>query len=665
MTSDIALEQRRGLRVSPLLVRTEADLKEAVAHLERWDHFVIDVETTSLSTASNEVVWVGFAVPDRVVLIPMGHPTGVMITPQVVEQRLPPEDQRRVLKSGKLSEAKVRTVVPAVYEDPGPQLRPDIAMAGLEPLLFSDRLKVNHNLKFDLESLTKYFGATPPGPYYDTLLMTHLLDESLPRYDLKSLVMDWLRVPQNPNVRAAFYENLGKKVIKEQPIDKVARYLAKDVWYTHLFRQAHDGMLRRDPALSAAFDIEMDFYPVIMDMELRGCRIDTDMLAERGDQLKAERKYLEHQIWTACGKQFPLTNNDDKRDVLFLPKKDGGQGLKPLTFTPKTHKPQLNQDTLAHYAPKNELARLMLEWSEKEKMIGTFIDGLTEKLVDGRLHTSFRQNGTVTGRLSSAGPNLQQIPRGDMIRATFVADPGHLLVVADYDQVELRAAAYLSQDKEMIRVFQEGQDIHARAAAAMLGIPLEDVTEDQRQVGKTQNFGTLFGAGTAKIQQVARCTEEQADEFIDRYYAEFSGLGAWKTKMVSDARKTIKKHKIPYTSIPPYGRKRRLPDLFAEEFRDRGRAERQVVNAVVQGFAANIMKIAMINLREALLGTPMEILLTVHDELHVQAPEHMVEEALEIVVTTMSGVTYNGAPILGNVPLTVAGGYGARWSEAK
>ena len=359
-----------------------------------------------------------------------------------------------------------------------------------------------------------------------------------------------------------------------------------------------------------------------------------------------------------------------KRKYLFGPKKDGGQGLKPMTFTAKTNTPQLNQATLEHYAQENELAALMLEWADKDKIIGTFIEGLTEKLVKGRLHTSFNQHRTVTGRLSSMNPNLQQIPRGDVIRDAFIADEGRLLVVADYDQVELRCAAFLSNDAEMVRVFREDLDIHAQAAAAMLDVPLEEVTKDQRQVGKTQNFGTLYGAGPQKIATVADCSMEQAQEFIARYFEQFAGLSAWKDAMILKARKTGRRNDnkmIPYADIPPFGRRRRLPDLYAEEMRDRSRAERQVINSIVQGFAASVMKCALIDLRENIIesGLPIDILLNVHDEVVVQAPENMIEEAKALVVNTMSAVTYNGDPILGPVPLTADAGIGKSWSEAK
>ena len=654
-------------RLSPFVIRTREQLEEALAHVLTYDEFVVDVETNFAHPKVNEVSWVGLSVPDKIVLIPMGHPKGVLLTPPYTEKRLPPEEERKILKSGKLSNLKKPYTIPATFADPGPQLRQDVVFEILKPLFFSDRTKIGHNLKFDLESIAKYYGGKiAPGPYVDTILLTHVLDENLDRYGLKELIMDWLRVPPNPETRSKFYPNLGKIGVSEQPIDEVAKYLAKDVWYTYLYYKNHMSLLKKDKDLLRTFEIEMGLYPVLMDMELYGIHIDDDLLRKRGEELEYERSAIAGRIWSICGTQFPISNPTEKRKYLFGPKKDGGQGLKPLTFTAKTNTPQLNQATLEHYAKENELASLMLEWSEKDKIIGTFIDGLIEKLVRGRLHTSFNQHRTVTGRLSSMNPNLQQIPRGDMIRDAFTADDGHLLVVADYDQVELRCAAYLSNDSEMVRVFRDNLDIHAQAAAAMLDIPIEEVTKDQRQVGKTQNFGTLYGAGPQKIAIVADCSMEQAQEFIARYFEQFAGLSEWKDAMILKARNTGRRSKlVPYADVPPFGRRRRLPDLYAEEMKDRARAERQVINSIVQGFAANVMKLAMIDLHKQTVGTPIQILLNVHDELVVQAPEAMVEEAKNLVVSTMENVVYNGQPVLGEVPLTAEAGIAKRWSEAK
>ena len=659
----------RVLSSTPRVVRTEQELIEAIEHVSTFDHFCIDVETDFNPPKINEVVWVGLSVPDRVVLIPMGHPLGPICVPAHKEKRVPPVGERRILKSGKESLAKKEYRVEATYYPPGPQLTPDVVFHHLEPLLFSDRVKIGHNLKFDLQSVAKYYeGRIPPGPYRDTLVLTHVLDENLVSYSLKPLVMDWLHISKNPDVRKKFYPNLGRLGVLEQPLDEVAKYLAKDVWYTLMFYRDNWRLLCKEPELLAAFDLEMKLYPVLMDMELTGVRIDWQLLAERGAVLKAEVQEITERIWDICGEEFDLTLPSKKRHYLFGKKSEGGQGLKPLNFTAKTNQPQLNQEVLEHYADTNELAALLLQYSEKEKVISTFITGLSSKLIEGRLHTSFKQHGTVTSRLSSSQPNLQQIPRGTMIRDAFIPSPGNVLLVADYDQIELRCAAYLSQDPEMMRVFVEGLDIHAEAAAAMLDLDLADLTSEQRQIGKIQNFGTLYGAGPDKIAVVADCSKEMAEQFISRYYEKYAVLTKWKNDIVVQAKNRGDRNDprcIPYATIPPYNRRRRLPDLYSDQYGLRARAERQVVNSVVQGFAAYVLKHALIDLHAVLPSVGAKLILNVHDEIIAECPTETADEGMGLLTSTMENVPYNGLPILGQVPLTVKGSIATRWSEGK
>jgi DNA polymerase-1 len=666
--AQVGMGEGNARPLTPFVVRTEAQLAEAVEHVRQWPVFTLDVETNGLHVMVNQITWIGLAVPDRVVLVPMGHPRGKLLTPAYTERRLPRESERKVLKSGRLSLAKKITPVPATYAEPGRQLRQDVVFEALQPLLFGSATKVGHNLKFDLESIAKYYGGRiPPGPYFDTLIMTHVLDENRTyrgqKYDLKSLVMDWLGLPKKAEVRKEFYPDLGKS-LGEESLEAAAHYLAKDVWYTHLYRLAHIDKLRSRPKLWDTFQIEMDLYPVLMQMEQNGINIDTDTLEERGAALAQERDAIATKIWDICGEEFPVSNTNKRRHFLFAPKPHG-QGLLPLSFTKKTNTAQINTETLEFYAPTNYLACLFLDWMDKEKIIGTFIEGLEKQIVAGRLHTSFNQHRTVTGRLSSNSPNLQNIPRGDLIRGTFVSDPDHVLVVGDYDQIELRCAAALSNDAEMIKVFQQNQDIHTQAASTMYQIAPEDVDAQQRQVGKTMNFGTLYGAGPRKVAAEAGVDVDTGIAFINRYYTQFSGLASWKAKVVGQAKRRGKDGKMPYAEIPPWGRKRRLPDLFSVDDEERKRAERQVVNAIVQGLASNIMKVAMIDLHPRLDGTPHLLLLNVHDELVLQSPVGQEDEGRQLLVEAMEGVQYNGGPILGAVPLTVDTGIGKSWSDCK
>lgn len=666
--------------LTPHVITTHDELEGVVQQLLLYDAFVIDVETTFDGPHQNEIKWVGLASHGTATyLVPIQHPNGLLLVAEHTEKRLPPDEERKVLKNGKLSEAKRDYRVPPVFQEAPKQLYAGEVFDILEPLLFSDRQKIGHNLKFDLLSIAKYYGGTvPPGPYHDTIIITHLLNENLIEYGLKPTILDWFNVGvyqvdgkrvTNKYIRESFYPNIGKQGIEGFPINTVAGYLAQDVRYTWLLWNKRYPMLK-DHGLEDAYSLEMALYGVLMDMECAGVSINLTHMSYVKDDLERQIRDIEHDVWRMAGVQFPLSNTNKKRDLLFLPKKEGGQGLKPIGYTPKDKKPILNQATLEKYRDTNQMAALFLQWSELEKLRGTFIEGLSSHLIKGKVHTSFKQHSTVTGRLSAADPNLQQIPRESSIRELFIPDPGHVFVVADYDQIELRCAAFLSQDENMMNVFIEAQDIHRAAAAAMYNKALEDVTPEERQAGKSQNFLTLYGGGAAKLARVAKVDVDQAERFIARYYVMFPGLLEWKKKVVTDAMGRGDRNNLPtstpYVTIPPVNRRRRLIDLFSFDQYERFRAERQAVNAVVQGFASNVMKQALIDLSQTLPANS-RMLLTVHDEVIVQTPlDDNPNEIRTLVESVMADVKcLQGLPILGNVPLIASANIGSSWAEAK
>jgi DNA polymerase-1 len=658
-------------RAVPHLITTVEELREAVAYLLTQPHFVIDVETTFGNAHTNEVLWVGLGARAAVYLIPINHPIGYVDVPEHVEMRIPPENERKVLASGALSKAKRRYKVPTSFTERLDQLPPGVVFAELEPLLFSDRGKIGQNTKFDLISVSKYYGGNiPPGPYHDNIVITHLLDENRMKYDLKTVTMDWLDVPQSR--RAAFYPNLGRSGIEIEPVDAVARYLAKDIRYTWLYFRNQFPRLAKQ-GLTEAYKVEMDLYGVLMRMECNGFPVDGKRMDVVKSELEEELRSVAGEAWSIAGYQFEMTNLNIKRDLLFNPKKLGGQGLKPKSYTEKTNTAQLNKATLEYYAERgNRLAQVFLEFSALEKLRGTFIEGLGKHLIDGRIHTSFKQHGTVTGRLSAHQPNLQQIPaRGDgaIIREMFVALPGKSLVVADYDQIELRCAAFLSGDTAMMEVFKQGQDIHRAAAAAMYTVDMDEVTKEQRQAGKGQNFLTLYGGGAAKLARTAGVDVPTAELFIKRYYQQFPHLGAWKDSLVEAAqragRRTDPFRYPPYVLIPPFNRRRRIPDLYSPHEYDRYRGERQAVNAVVQGFASYVMKLALIELDRQLPSLDAVMLVTVHDEIVVMCDVDTAVSVKDTVSAIMGSVTLAGEPILGEVPLVASADIGRTWAEAK
>ena len=560
----------------------------------------------------------------------------------------PYPDPRGMTKLGKPSQRQISHTLPAEYAEPPKQLYPHEVCGAIETLLWSDRAKIGHNLKFDLLSLAKYFDHQyPPGPYHDTIVIRHCLEEELGIYKLKHLTCEWFDIPWQK--RAKFYPELGEAGIENFGLDVVARYLAKDCRYCWMMKQAFYPLLAKRGVLDT-YEFEMSMYPTIMDMEYAGFPVDTSNMDLVRADLESQQTKLKEEAWSKAGDEFPLSNTDAKRWVMFgegtyvcgkNKRALKSQNLKVISRTKETKIPQVTQAVLEHYSDKgNRMASLFLEWSISEKLRGTFIEGLGSFLYrdgDGlpTLHTGFKLHGTKTGRLSSAEPNLQQLPRGSTIRKLFVAGDDHVLIVADYDQIELRCLALAAEEPAMIEIFRQGRDIHREATSVAMRIDPAKVTPDLRQVGKTLNFATGYGAGAERIAAVAGVSKKRGQQFLDRYYHEFSALEPWKAALLREARDrcemTDPLRFPPYVEIPISHRRRRLPDLMPLLVDNKGallRAERQAVNAYVQGFAANITKLAMRQLHVELAELPAQILAQVHDEIVVRVHKSALDEVL-------------------------------------
>jgi DNA polymerase I-like protein with 3'-5' exonuclease and polymerase domains len=701
--AQVGVGDRPHLRYPKVITEITA-VHAAVENLLADDVFCFDVETNeptgSPNPRVNEVTWIGLGGPGQVYLIPMGHPKGVTLVREHKE-RTPaytlfgPEDPRSYTKTGKISMRLIEHTVPAVFARPPDQLTPAEVFDALRPLFFSDRAKLGHNVKYDLQSIAKYYeDEIPPGPYHDTILIRHTLAEDLTDYGLKPTTCDWLGIPKVQ--RKTFYPDLGKQGVHNFGLDDVARYLAKDIRFCWLqFCHFFPRLVRK--GLLPIYEFEMTLYPVLMEIEQRGFSVDSSRLDTVRVDLEKRIHELEEQCWLLAGDQFPLSNTDAKRWIMFGEGKPAfgtdmnpasptymrstkrplrSQRLRVITRTEETEVPQITQAVLTHYADRgNKMAEWLLEWSLLDKLRGTFVEGLSALLTDTggalpTIHTSFKQHGTTTGRLSSATPNLQQLPRGSTIRDLFVAGPGGILIVADYDQIELRCCAAQSGDKSMTKVFMEGRDIHSEATAAALRIPAADVSKDMRQVGKTLNFAALYGAQAGKVAAVAGGSKQRGEQFLNRYYKEFSEIIPWKVRVLKEARARGDRASPfthpPYVAIPPIGRQRRLPDLYSPYDNWRWYAERQAINAMIQGFASYITKMAMLALQEQLADLPAAMVVQVHDEVVVWTLEDRVDEVLPLVVSTMSDIRgTDGIPILGEIPLLVSAEVGYSWAEAK
>jgi DNA polymerase-1 len=608
-------------------------------------------KSLALDPLRNEVFWIGLATAGKSWAIPMGHKRGVILTPEEIGDgtTTPPPGYRKVLKNGQESMAKAKYVIPATYADAPEQLNKADVFRALKDLFFDEALvKIGQNVKFDARSISKYYGGDiPVGPYADTMLMQHLVDENLMSYSLENLIM------KNYDKHDAYARD-GKlgKIIDLVPYDKAVRYVHLDVRWTWLLHQRlwpkicnHEGLLR-------CFYQDSQVLEVIMHMENNGIPVNERQLVNLGKELddKLQHILLDLSDYTPIG--FNPDSTKHKQQFLFNKKREGGLALKPHKTT-ATGQPSVDEESLKVLEHKHPAITMLLGWAETKKLKSTYVDGLIPQLNQGRLHPSFHLHRTATGRLSSSGPNLQNIPRDSSIRNLFVAPEGQIMLVADYDQIELRVMAMFSQDKELLNVFNNNIDIHTGAAALLFGKAVEEVTSEERQIGKGVNFLTAYGGGAGKLARTTGIPFEQAQHMIQEYYRQFSGLTEWKQKVVAQGRR------LGYVETIT-GRRRRLPDLNSMNSELKSRAERQAVNAVVQGSAADLCKQAMIDIDRAFKGTNLKVLVQVHDELVAVAPEDEAVEMQELFIKAMGHDT-----IIQGVPLRVSCDMAATWGEAK
>ena len=603
----------------------------------------------ALNPLLNDVFWIGLATKGHSWAIPMGHSVGEVIVPEEVGDgtTVPPTGYRNLLKKGEESMAKAKYRIPAIMSEPPKQLSRSDVFEALRPLFFSDLVKIGHNVKFDARSISKYYGEVPPGPYADTMLLQHLVNENLMSYSLEQLIM-WNYDKHDAYARDG---KLGK-IITHVPFSKAAHYVHLDVRWTWMLYQRLWRKVKLDTTLMECFYQDTEVLRILMNMENKGIPVNQRNMTTLGKELDGKMR----DILLALSEYTPAGFNPDstkhKQQFLFNKKREGGLSLKPHKLT-KGGAPSVDEETLRTLENKHPAVALLIEWSETQKLKSTYVDGMLPKLNNSRLHPSFHLHRTATGRLSSSDPNLQNIPRDSNVRSLFVAPDDHILLVADYDQIELRVMAMFSQDKELLHVFNNDIDIHTGAAALLFKKPIEEVTSDERQIGKGVNFLTAYGGGAGKLARTTGIDFEQAQHMIQEYYRQFAGLTDWKQKVVAVGRKQ------GYVTTLS-GRRRRLPDLMSADSELRSRAERQAVNAVVQGSAADICKKAMIDIYHVLEGTGAHMLVQVHDELVVAVPENTLDTIISPFLTAMGD-----GNVLNGVPIKVSYHHATNWAEAK
>jgi DNA polymerase-1 len=526
-------------------------------------------------------------------------------------------------------------------------------LVALGPILESPAIaKVGHDLKFDTVVLSRY-GVTLAGLSFDTMLGSYLLDATRSGHPLEPVALEYV------GYKALTEEDICGRGVKSRPLAE----LAPDVVFTYAGERADLALQLADrlqPLLHAEKlddlyrEFEHPLIPVLAAMEQTGIRVDVKALAGQSDHVERELARRSAQIFELAGETFNINSPPQLSKVLFEKLQ-----LPTLKRNVKTKTASTAVEVLEELAVSHELPRLILEWRALQKLKGTYIDALPGlgNPSTGRVHTSFNQGVAATGRLSSSSPNLQNIPirteLGREIRRAFVADAGHVLISADYSQIELRVLAHLAGDETLIAAFQRGEDIHDRTARQVFGESSALDPHELRRRAKIVNYALLYGKTAFTLAKDIGVTPRAAEEFIDAYFAGFPRVRAFIDRTLEEAR-------VSGAVKTLYGRRRLVPELNSRNTQDRSRAEREAVNMPIQGTAADIMKRAMIQVHAALdPASGARMLLTVHDELLLEAPESNAEEIAGLVRASMEG-----AAAL-DVPLTVDIGVGANWKEAK
>lgn len=626
-------------------------LHRTVEYFMERDAFAWDVEAHGPNRGVPHFAplsWISMATEGKCVVIPMGHPNG---------DRLVTKATRRMNK-----ETRKYDMFPDVWSAPPEQLRPSQVWPVLEPLFFGDVLNITHGGTYDHPAVAKYYGGKPPtAPIADTIIQSWLLDENRKTQGLKDLTKDhWSHDYDN--------EHVGREVEK-YPFSKVARYAYLDAKYTWLHWR------RQDPQIEAwkldnTMALEMDVMKVLIKMRLKGTRVDHETLEQLYTQFSDELVDVEGAVYKAAGRRFNINSNPQKQTVLYGPKAEGNQGLPVKKWTTKEKtSPSCDAAALENY-PDNPVVQALTEYGDVHKMLNTYVLGYMGeegnpkkpcRIYDGRIHADFVQYGTVTGRFSCREPNLQNIPRpdtdkGKQLRGLFMADPGQRLVVADYGQIELVVLAHYSKAKALVDGFNNGIDAHTMTAAKVFGVDFDDVTKPMRSAAKGINFAVVYGAGPEKVAAMASTSVKEAKGFLKVHEQEFPEIYRFKDAVLRTARS----RKNPYIRTL-LGRYRRLPALNYSNKESRGYAERQAINSLIQGSAADIIKTAMVRLDHA-LPPEMSLLLTVHDELVNSTPADRADECAEIVREAMLG---EGIQRLLDVPMTIDMKIVDKWAEAK
>lgn len=605
--------QAADVAIEYITITTQTQLDDLIAELEKYDSFAFDTETDSLNTYEANLVGLSFCAKEgRAFYIPLQH--RYLGVPQ--------------------------------------QLELGFVLDKLKPLFAdSKKVKVAHNFKFDEKVLSKY-AIEINGKVDDTMIMAYVLKSS-GKHDMDSLSKEHLGIEPIAYTAIA---GTGKQqqTLDQVDIEIVAKYAAEDADITFRLFNHFKALLEQDKVLFKLYcELEMPLTIILNQMEKTGVKIDATKLIQQSASLETSIKELESKCYNLAGQEFNLSSPVQLREILFEK-----LGLPPVK---KTAKGQVStsEEVLVQLAEDYEIAALIMKYRHLSKLKNTYTDKLPKMLdANGRVHTSYNQTGTVTGRLSSSDPNLQNIPikspEGRKIREAFIAEDGYCIVAADYSQIELRIMAHLSKDKNLLKVFNQNLDIHSATAAEVLGISIDEVSSEQRRKAKAINFGLIYGMSAFGLARQLEIPRAEAQEYIDIYFNRYPSVKEYMTT----AKEFAKQNGYVETIL---GRRLYLPEINSKNVMQRNAAERAAINAPMQGTAADIIKKAMINVNMMIsqeYNSEIKMVMQVHDELVFEVKKTKLEEIVAKIKSIME------AAVKLNVPLEVNVDSGKSWDQA-
>jgi DNA polymerase-1 len=595
------------------LVLSEEELDKVIERIKAIKEVSVDLETTSANPMIAQIVGIALSPsPHEAYYVPVSHKSA---TPDFIKQI----EIERVLQK-------------------------------LKPIIEDEAIdKIGQNLKYEFIILERY-GINLRGISCDTMVAAHLLDSSRLSYSLDELTMYYLG---HKTITYKDITGTGRDKInfEQVELERAKTYACEDADVAMILSKKLISQLEELNLISVFNDIELKFIEVLARMEINGVKVDPNLLENMSVEFEKELERIAKDIYSEVGSEFNLNSPIQLREVLFeklrLPKK------KPT----KTGEASTDVEVLVELAKFHPVPQKVLEYRGVSKLKSTYVDALP-KLINpqtGRIHTSFNQTGTSTGRLSSSEPNLQNIPikthEGKRIREAFIPEDGFILLSADYSQIELRLLAHFSEDDSLVGAFLAGSDIHSRTAAEIFGVSEELISPEMRRLAKTINFGIIYGISPFGLAKQIGASNTIAKSYIDEYFKRYRRVKAYTERSLREAERQG-------YAVTILGRRRPIPELKSKDRTTRGFGERTAINTPIQGSAADIIKIAMVRIHDQLNGFKSRMILQVHDELLFEIHEGEIDEISRMIRKEMEGAWKL------RVPLRVEIGMGKNWAEA-